>query len=159
MNSGLGPDELRALWAEDEGARRDIYIEDTNAEEWQAVLDAVLGRWPSSYTEDGEPSPLPCAPEILMRRSDRNTHLEVHLADHFGVDVHFFEDSQIEFTFNPENVRDDADVYRILDLVSRAGRAVQRAVHMTTESHSGDRPADDLSYDPAQDRIVRPAES
>jgi len=158
MDTAPQPDDLRALWAGDEGAVRDIYIEDTTAEDWQAVLDALLARWPCSYTEDSEPAPPPSAKEILRRRSDLGTHLGVHLADHLNVDVHFFEDWQVELSFNPRDVRDDADTYRVLDLVLYVGRTLRRTVHMTVESHHGERPPDDLYYDPTLDRIARSPE-
>jgi hypothetical protein len=158
MDTAPHPDELRALWAEDRGAARDVYIEDTSADDWQAVRDCLLAHWPCSYTEDSEPAPLPSAKEILRRRSDLATHLSVRLSDHLSVHVHFFEDWQVELSFNPGNVSDNADVDRVLDLVLHVGRTLRRTVHMAVESRYGERPPDDLYYDPTLDRIVRPPE-
>lgn len=150
------PDDLRALWAEDEGAVRDVYVEETTSGDWQTLIDAIQERWSCSYTEDGAPVPMPPAAEVLRRRSDRATMLEIHLCEHLAVQAHFFESDQIEFSFLPTEVRDDADVYRILNFVLHLGRTLGRIVHMTVESRMGDRPPDDLRYEPSQDQIVGP---
>jgi hypothetical protein len=150
------PDELRKTWAADEGAYRDIYVPGTTAEDWQRALDAVTARWPSTYSEDGESAVMPRdVGTILSRRSERSTLLRIHLHNHLDFDVHFFGADEIEFTFDPAEVTDDEDVGRILEFVLHLGRTVGRTVHMTVESHSGRRPADDLRYDPKLDRITR----
>jgi hypothetical protein len=153
------PDDLRALWAEDEGALRDIYIEDTTTADWDKVVGAIQERWSCSYSEDGVPVAMPAAAEVLRRRSRRATRLEVHLSERLEIEAHFFEPEQIEFSFLPADARDDADVYRILDFVLHLGRTLGHTVHMTVESHMGGRPPDDLRYEPSLDRIVGTANS
>ena len=153
------PDNLLALWAADDGAVRDVYIEDTTNADWQRAIDAIQERWSCSYTEDGAPVPMPPAAEVLRRGSERTINLEIRLSEHFAIHAYFFESAQIEFSFLPADVGDDNDIYRILDSVSHLGRTLGRTVHMTVESHKGERPVDGLRYEPSLDRIVGVSES
>jgi hypothetical protein len=140
----------------DVAAHRDIYVPETSLVDWQQVLRVVSARWPSTYEEDGDSVPMPSElGEVDRRRSDRSTRLVVHLREGLDLTAHFFgnADFDIEFTFDPEAVVDDADVDRILDFVRLLGRGLARSVHMTV-SASGERLSDDLRYDPALDRIV-----
>lgn len=155
--SNLRLAELRALWSDDKGAGRDIYVEATDVDDWQRTLEALVARWPTAYLENRQEVPMPSsAAEILRRRSEVATLLEVHLP---GIDmaVHFFEVEQVEFTFEPGEAADDDAVRSVLDFVAEVGRSLRRPVHMTVESHADDRPEDDLRYDPALDRIVWPS--
>ena len=142
--------------AEDDGAFRDIYVTGTDIDDGVRALEAVTSRWPTTYREDGEPAAMPRdIREIFRRRLERSTLLCIRLKEHLTIDVHFFEPEQIEFTFDPRDVVDDADVFRVLDFVLHVGRTVGRTVHMSIEAAS-DGPTDDLLYDPSSDRIVRP---
>jgi hypothetical protein len=38
------PDDLRALWAEDRGAVREVYVENTTTADWDAVVAAIQER-------------------------------------------------------------------------------------------------------------------
>ena len=156
MEPPLEPDALRELWASDAGAQRDIYVPETTGADWEGVLRVVSGRWPSTYEEDGISVEMPSdVVENDRGRQDRTTRLVVHLREGLDLTAHFFgnSDFDVEFTFQPEDVADDGDVYRILDFVLALGRELRRAVHMTVAA-SGDRQPDDLRYDPESDRIL-----
>jgi hypothetical protein len=155
MEPSLEPNALREWWAEDRGATRDIYVPETTADDWQVALDSVARRWRCAYSEDGMPTPMPSDVEqIFQARAERKTHLDIRLSDRVAMRAHFFAPSEIEFDFDPEQLVDDADVYRIFEFVLHVGRSLGRTVHMTVESHPGDRPTDDLRYDPKLDQIV-----
>lgn len=149
------PDGLRALWAEDRGALREIYVEKASIEEWQQLIDSVAERWTTHYSENGDEVLRPRAAEIFERTSDKAVLFEVQLND-IAVSGRFFSPGEIEFTFDPGDAIEDAAVEQVLDFMLWVGRSLGRVVHMTVESFPSDRPEDDLRYEPDLDRIVRP---
>jgi hypothetical protein len=62
-------DEVRQYFDPDlMGALPDLYVPDTTAEDWQAVLDLAKARgWQLQYAQGGTVLPLPTAAEILAR--------------------------------------------------------------------------------------------
>jgi len=92
VKGSLEPKALRELWAADESAVRDIYVPNTSIDSWKLALDAVTSRWPSHYSEDGVPMPMPSsASEIFNRVADRTVYLEIELSEHLDMSSYFFE--------------------------------------------------------------------
>ena len=148
---------LRNLWAEDDGALIDVYVEGTVAEDWQAAVNAALAAWPSSYCEDGEPAQLPSAEEALTRSRARSCLLRVALTPLINLNTHFFAADEVEFDFDPREVLDQDDLDQVCGFMRTVGRAIGKPVWLGIEG-GPPRPPANLRYDPADDSFSYPGD-
>lgn len=146
--------ELRDFWAQDAGALTDVYVVGTTTDDWQRVVDATKRRWSSTYTEDGVRTSLPNdAVEVFRRTQDRACLLSVELTPQIKLNAHFFSPEEVEFDFDPRDLRGQADLETVIEFVRTIGRALQQTVCIGIES-AAPRPPEDLRYEPDLDGFV-----
>lgn len=145
---------LRGLWDLDPGALRDIYVPAVTADDWQAVLEAVTSRWPSSYLVDGVPGQLPDARTFFADGREREAAhlLRVSVSPLINLNAHFFCEDEIEFDFDPRELLSDEDLTAVLDFMRVIGRAVGKPVLVSVESSPHLSP--ELRYDPRDDEVA-----
>ncbi len=129
----------QAVTMDDFGALRDIYVFDTDEQDWQRVLD-YLRRSATMLTfrVDGHSAPLPASvSDIFSLRQQATTTLVVNLG---GLQLvsHFFVPSEIEFDLDPQDVTRDEQVGRLLAFMRDLGDLLDKPVVLTPESTPDD---------------------
>jgi len=148
-------DYLRACWAEDDGALTDIYASG-DADDWQRVIETITARWPSTYTEDAQPTPLPDEVAVVFRRAHtRACLLQMEVTPLISLNAHFFSPEEVEFDLDPRAVRDQADLDAVTEFIRTLARTLSRPVFIGCES-AAPRPIEYLRYEPMPDRFVAP---
>lgn len=117
------------------GSLQDIYVLNTDARDWQRVIDHVRGGGlPHSFHVDGQPRPLPTAVgDVFRLREDAVTGLAVDL-DGVLVRCHFFDESEIEFDLDPRDVVRSEQADRVLGFVQELADLLCKPVLLTPEN-------------------------
>lgn len=123
-----------------DGSLRDIYVLDTNWQDWQALLDFLrLETYPIKFTVGGEQRSLPENIEDIFALAQDNGVLlridETHLALH----CHFFTSEEIEFDLDPRafhSEHSELQVSRLLNFIRDMGRLLNKVVILTPENSS-----------------------
>ncbi len=139
-----------------DGSLRSIYVLDTTAEDWQAVMDVVRNEFsPLTFTYGDEPMPLPSDIHALFT-SEFTSVLSFWVA-HMQVTCHFSSPTAIEFNIDPREVDSMDQLDELLAFMRRVGHHVDKPVLLTHELC----PAEVLvRFVPAHDKIeVTPTET
>ena len=118
-----------------DGALCDIYVQNANVTDWQAVIDSLRqSKFKLELQIDGQVTELPRDVSKLLYRnlSDSCPSMYVHI-DSTTLNCHFFTDEEIEFDLNPRDMRPELlpDVLYFLKLL---GRATNKPVILTVEN-------------------------
>lgn len=146
---------LRDVWEQDEGALRDIVVGETTVDDWQHVVDAIRrSRWPWAYTEDDVSLPMPeSVAKIFAIRETRTPLWQIAATVTLRINCHFFDVSEIEFSFEPRDVVDQQALESVCSFVRDIGRAARRDVFVYCEAVEP-RPVSDMQYDLSLDAVV-----
>jgi hypothetical protein len=141
--------DVQQDWKPD-GALRDVLVAGTNESEWQRVVESLRDRgWPSVYSEDGEQVAMPAhVREIFAARLVRATAWQVEPSPGIYANSFFFAADEIEFDFDPREIRSQEALDVVCQFMQLLGRTLQKPVIACMES------APDLaimSYDPVAD--------
>jgi hypothetical protein len=142
-------DDVQQDWEPNDGFR-DVLVAGTNESEWQRVVESLRDRgWPSVYAEDGEQVAMPAhVREIFAARLVRSTAWQVEPSPGIYANSFFFAVDEIEFDFDPREVRSQEGLDVICEFMQLLGRNLQKPVIACMEG------APDLvimSYDPVAD--------
>jgi len=96
-----------------DGSHRDIYVLDVGPEDWERLLRALPhSEWTVEYSWDGKPE---ASPQVFAEaRSKEGVALLSIDKNGFGLNCHFFDESEIEFDFRPEDIQ-GPEVFNRLD--------------------------------------------
>jgi hypothetical protein len=126
-----------AIFAADfefDGSWRDIYVLDTGLDDWRAVWAVLLGLVPRPVLNSADCSgPMP----QLLDWTGQLAHGRAHLAVEFSkitFNCHFFDDSVIEFDFDPRSVKGPSDAEDVAQFMALLGRATGKTVILTWEN-------------------------
>ncbi len=137
---------------EPDGMLRDIYVFDTDARDWQKVIDDLRANsYPLEFTAGGEPMPLPDVARIFELRRELSCSLSIDRPS-MSLMCYFFTTDQIEFDLDPRDFTDEQQIDRLLVWMRSIGELLDKPVVLTPES-SPDRPL--LRFDPAHGRTER----
>jgi hypothetical protein len=119
-----------------DGSLRDIYILDTDANDWDVLLAAIRSsNYERSYRLDGELAALPESfASALSDRARASAHLTLRLAEGLTVDCFFFSDEQIEFSLDPREIRGEYELEKLLSFIAYLGQTVRKKVLLTPEN-------------------------
>lgn len=139
------PDDLREIIREAfyvDGGWRDIYILDTDIQDWQQLLTFLHSSiYSMEFFFDGQPTPLPeQVASVFELRNEHNTILHVD-SEHLKLTSFFFTAEQIEFDLDPRDFqgeRAEVQIARLLDFVRTVGRLLCKAVILTPENNELD---------------------
>jgi hypothetical protein len=138
-------------WRPD-GALRDVYVFDATEADWQRVVDAVRGRWSSTYQVDGQAAQMPEAVrEIFRAASSQRPLWQIKLRDGIVANCHFFGGEEIEFDLDPREVSSQLDLDVVCEFLRVVGQATAKPSVLSAEN-SPDLPI--ARYDPETDRIT-----
>ncbi|MCX5557889.1 hypothetical protein [Streptomyces sp. NBC_00038] len=122
-----------------DGSFRDLCILDADLADWQRLLSSLsLLKWPVffSTTYSREPSELPGSARELFEElaldSEESATLAIQ-ADGIWFTCYFFEVEEIEFTFDPVDVVDEASFGMLERFMKWLGDTCGKEVRMTME--------------------------
>jgi hypothetical protein len=120
---------------EADGSLRDIYVLETSLDDWQKVVDALRGRWPSPvFTLDGEPATLPRRVEAIFDAPREQAALLSLAVGEARAACHFFVEDRIEFDIDPRQIAGPAQVEAVAEFMALLGRATGKTVVLTLEN-------------------------
>jgi hypothetical protein len=118
-----------------DGSLRDINVVATSLSDWQNVLDSVRGFEPSpTYSVNGVPTELPSrVEEAFKSRSVASPRLSLSLGT-ITLNCHFFQESDIEFDFDPAEVHGQDQLDALASFMRRLGKVTGKVVVLTPEN-------------------------
>jgi hypothetical protein len=137
--------EMKEAFAWD-GSWNDIYVLDTDARDWDRLLEAITSSsYSPTYSVGGEPTVLP---RSFDEAAIGGAHLALTLTNGFTIDCYFFTDDEIEFSLDPRGVRAPQEFEVLLSFIAHVGRTVGKKVRLTPENGSH---LPFVEFDPALD--------
>lgn len=118
-----------------DGTLRDVHIGDASEVDWNAFLNWVRDeKVPHSFQCGWAPAPLPDTfSEIASLQDDGATMLNFQIGK-LSFNSHFFCDDEMEFDFDPRDVRDVERFADLLTFMRLIGGLVSKPVKLTEES-------------------------
>ncbi|MGA5822726.1 hypothetical protein ACPC54_33295 [Kitasatospora sp. NPDC094028] len=148
----LWDDVARLLDPSDGGTLPDVYVPDTTAAHWQAVLDLVVERdWVYEYTVGCFVLPLPRAETVLSRPAGAECpSLSVWPDREVRAIFRFLGEEQIDFDLDLHELQGQERLDVLCGFLAAIGRRLGKPVSVYFE---GDTRAPFLGYDPEADRV------
>ncbi len=118
-----------------DGTWRDIYILNTNSDDWNKFLKSLLNsKYETKFWIDGE-----VAKEItsIQEALEIQNHASPYmLIDALGVQIacHFFTDEEIEFDIDPRQVSNQQDLDAVINFMIFLGDLLQKKAILTPEN-------------------------
>ena len=114
-----------------DGSWNDIYVLETTLEDWDRLLPVFRSHQHTLYGADGQMD-FPDSLKAFVAR-EIAASLVIDLGD-LEVNCYFFCASEIEFDFDPRDVRSQSDLHSVLSFMKQVGKAVGKDVIMTPQS-------------------------
>jgi hypothetical protein len=135
MWNRLSSNTCKRIFAPDAGSLLDIWVFDTDVQDWKLVLDHLSTKYVCVYSEDGSITSLPSVDVIARRRNEVSVSLEAMLYG-FTVNCHFFETGRIEMNVLPEDVNSSEKSQAVLDLMKDIAVLLKKVVYLVPECGS-----------------------
>lgn len=117
---------------EPDGSLRDIYVQGTTLEDWRVVFPLIVdGNFQARLERSGAVVAVPSAFESLFDGNDR--YLLTFSIGGVGLDCHFFGPEEIEFSFAPNSVTENA-LQGLLQFMVDIGDVTKKRVVMSPEN-------------------------
>ena len=119
---------------EADGSLRDICILGTSLADWQKIWDALrVSATSLTLTVDGEPEETPADVNCIFEfRPHRSAMISVKL-QYIVLNCHFFDTENVEFDFDPEDVKGPDGAEEIERFMKFLGDLVGKSVGLTYE--------------------------
>ena len=121
-----------------DGSLRDIWVFESNPDEWQTLLDWLGSNYSLTYFESVDnlkaavPSPLPSFGEIWEKQNGLSQFLHIQCTD-FVVCVRFFSEFHIEMDVVPNEIDRAEKAWSVFKLMSGISRLLKKEVILTPE--------------------------
>jgi len=122
--------EVTGMWERD-GSLRDIYILQTNVEDWRAFL-AFAANYSCTYSRDGVVGPMPTPETIFSER--QNVQLLSIALGACTANSHFFVESEIELDLDPREIKGSDAHDEALSFIEGLARALGKPALLTPEN-------------------------
>ncbi|OIJ66076.1 hypothetical protein [Streptomyces mangrovisoli] len=134
------------------GCLPDVFVENTTAADWQAVLDLIEEQgWTFEYAEGNAVLPLPRAEAVLSRPADAECpSLRVWPDPEVCAIFRFLAEDQIDFDVDLRELQGQERLDVLCGFLATIGRRLGKLVPLFPEG-GGTQPL--LGYDPAIDRV------
>ena len=117
-----------------DGSWRDIYIFDTNIEDWEKFFKFVQSyECELRYLRDSELELMPPNICTIFTDKEHSHSLSIDICD-ITLVAHFFLESEIELDINPSEIKSQLQLDRFIEFVSNLGRQLKKDVFITEES-------------------------
>lgn len=121
---------------EGDGSLRDIYVLNTDADDWDSCISYVQSRYRTEFTADNEPLPFPEGiGEVFRLRDEKALTLRIDL-NGVSINTHFFTEEEIEFDIDPREVDSSSAAEDVLSFMSDLGNLLSKEVVLTPENAS-----------------------
>jgi hypothetical protein len=139
-----------------DGGLRDVHVFSASEADWQRLLDVVSRQgWASSYSEDGEPVPMPAeVGRIFEHMKTRSVLWEIRPTSEIKINCFFFSPDEIDFDIDPREIVGQSQLDAVCEFVRVVGKALDKPVAVTWEGESA-REAAFMRYEPETDAILR----
>ena len=127
-------EDCRAVFQPD-GALRDIYVQGTTEDDWDAILAFVDAQgFSAAYTRNGIAGPLPR--DVAKVFADRQASHLLRFDIGGGVHIHgyFFEPYEIEMDIDPKEIRSEKELEPLVRFLRGIGDLLSKDVLLTEES-------------------------
>jgi hypothetical protein len=121
--------EVSNIWVFD-GALRDIYVTDTNLEDWRRFI-ALATTFPCTYKRDGRAVQRLRLEDALSDQHDSLMRIEVGKA---RLHCHFFAAEEIEIDIDPREIASATEHDGVMAFVESLGQALGKPVVLTPEN-------------------------
>jgi hypothetical protein len=140
------------------GSLPDVFVPETSAEDWQAVLDLVgASGWKHQYSEGETVLPVPRAEAVLSRSADAECpQLRVWPTADVLVIFRLYSAEEIDFDVDLRELQGQERLDMFCDFLQVLGRRLGKPVLMDPEGGDGSHPV--LGFDVESDRVVLLAE-
>jgi hypothetical protein len=120
-----------------DGSVRDVYVLEGGPDDWKRLLEALPdSSWSYTFTWEGQPQPLPRT--FSEARSREGTALLSIDKNGLWLNCHFFNETEIEFDFRPEEIKSPQVFERLHAFLSWLADLLQKDVIITPENTSDD---------------------
>jgi hypothetical protein len=127
-------EEIRSVFKEDEGTLRDIYVLDTDINDWQCLLD-FLRSGDYLYRFDSKKGALlpEKAKDVLANWEDWLPFLTIIVG---GLELNclFAEGDEIEFWLDPIKVQSEREAEALFEFMRDIGQTLKKTVRLTPEA-------------------------
>ena len=135
--------ELASLWRRLkheftwDGSLRDLYVERTDLEHWQALLEFLRERQYSvSYQRGGQNEPVPVAAADVFADREK-THVLSITVDGILLNSHFFSPEEIELDIDPREIHDNSRFATLCHFMCELSKCLRRDILLTHENLKG----------------------
>lgn len=120
-----------------DGSLRDIYIFDTNEQDWQKLLAFLrTSAYSTEFLLAGEQQPLPERIEEVFALVHMYGGVLRIDEEHLALHCYFYRVKEIEFDLDPRAINSEQQISRLLDFIRTVGRLLNKAVVLTPENAS-----------------------
>ena len=119
---------------------RDVYVFGTTLDDWQTFLDFVRsGPCSFAYFVDNAPAVLPNeAAAIFRTRAEASVCLSVYLNSVIRVNVHFFDETEIELDIQASEIQTEAHADLLFGFLREVSRVLDKEAVLTSEGAPDD---------------------
>jgi hypothetical protein len=145
-------EEVRSAFREDAGTWRDIYVLDSDLNDWQRFLDFLRSSDYSYQFDSKKGAMLPeKAKDLNADWEDWSPFLKIIIGE-LILNCLCFTDDEIEFYLDPIKVQSERDAEAIFKFMCDIGQALKKPVRLTPE---GGRRFALIEYSPKTDLIEK----
>jgi hypothetical protein len=118
-----------------EGSLLDLYIQQTDSDDWQKALDLIRSSpYRLCYMRDSQEAPLPHeAKSVLAPRQEASPFLRIGV-ESLTINCHFFIEEQIEFDVYPPEITTEAHFSYLCQFMRLLGQGLNKSVDLTPEN-------------------------
>ena len=121
-----------------DGSWRDIYIHETNHQDWGKWIDFVNSNfkidWYNGKTEsDDNKIDFEVIQEYWNGKHDYCSTAKVYI-DKIQINAHFFDDTEIENDIDPREFNSIDDHNRLIDFMTKLSKSLNKSVYLTPEN-------------------------
>lgn len=118
-----------------DGSWRDIYVPDTDIQDWQKLIDFVhSGFYPYSCWIGGEEDNLQLRADAIFKAKSELTQFIQVQTGAVVLNCHFFTPDEIEFDLDPREIQSQVELNQVLQFMREIGRITNREVILTPEN-------------------------
>lgn len=116
-----------------DGSLRDIYVLNTNLNDWERLFDA-FSQFETTLYCDGEPTPMIEFPAAIFERRNEHNHFLKVLVNGVSLHCHFFTVDEIVIDVDPMEIKSQRELDAVLDVMGAIGGALSKPVILTEEA-------------------------